>query len=252
MKCDRLLVERANRRDLHERRSFPGRDIVHLFGRGVISPRSSVSAAVRWDIRRLVDQSRIRHYRSNHRVGTCSRMVNNSGTAIPHRETPFRPGPHPSCSECHSSGLQYIIINQQISSSDLSHPTTTHTADSVNENDVRFLVHDTIGLTGPSSIRTTDRSTISARRDSGRVENTQTGPPVNRLKTMIDDHVDDTILQISGTGHWFLKGWIGDHSVESGCTSWIRRLVTWTRYNDANWRASSFDIQICSPFRDQH
>ena len=33
---------------------------------------------------------------------------------------------------------------------------------------------------------------------------------------MIDDHVDDTILQISGTGHWFLKGWIGDHSMESG------------------------------------
>ena len=32
-------------------------------------------------------------------------------------------------------------------------------------------------------------------------------------------------------------------------TSWIRRLGTWTRYNDVNWRASSFDIQICSPFQ---
>ena len=25
---------------------------------------------------------------------------------------------------------------------------------------------------------------------------------------------DDPVMQISGTGHWFLEGWIGDHSVE--------------------------------------
>ena len=25
---------------------------------------------------------------------------------------------------------------------------------------------------------------------------------------------DDPVLQISGAGHWFLEGWIGDHSVE--------------------------------------
>ena len=25
---------------------------------------------------------------------------------------------------------------------------------------------------------------------------------------------EDPVMQISGTGHWFLKGWIGDHSVE--------------------------------------
>ena len=28
------------------------------------------------------------------------------------------------------------------------------------------------------------------------------------------NHVDDSVLQISGAGHWFLEGWIGDHSVE--------------------------------------
>ena len=26
--------------------------------------------------------------------------------------------------------------------------------------------------------------------------------------------VDESVMQISGTGHWFLEGWIGDHSVE--------------------------------------
>ena len=35
-----------------------------------------------------------------------------------------------------------------------------------------------------------------------------------------DDHVDDAVLQISGTGHWFLEGWIGDHSLWS--SSWTR------------------------------
>ena len=27
-------------------------------------------------------------------------------------------------------------------------------------------------------------------------------------------HYDDPVMHISGTGHWFLEGWIGDHSVE--------------------------------------
>ena len=28
------------------------------------------------------------------------------------------------------------------------------------------------------------------------------------------EQVDDSVMQISGTGHWFLEGWIGDHLVE--------------------------------------
>ena len=46
------------------------------------------------------------------------------------------------------------------------------------------------------------------------METTQTGPPLNRPETVHDDHVDDPVLQISGAGHWYLEGWIGDHSVE--------------------------------------
>ena len=46
------------------------------------------------------------------------------------------------------------------------------------------------------------------------METTQTGPPLNRPETAHDDHVHDAVLQISGAGHWFLEGWIGDHSVE--------------------------------------
>ena len=46
------------------------------------------------------------------------------------------------------------------------------------------------------------------------MEDTQTGPPLGGTDPVIDDHVDDNVLQISGAGHWFLEGGIGDHSVE--------------------------------------
>ena len=46
------------------------------------------------------------------------------------------------------------------------------------------------------------------------METSQTGPPLSGQDPVIEDHVDDAVLQISGTGHWYLEGWIGDHSVE--------------------------------------
>ena len=46
------------------------------------------------------------------------------------------------------------------------------------------------------------------------MENTQIGPPLNHPETVNDDHVDGAVQQISGAGHWFLEGWIDDHSVE--------------------------------------
>ena len=99
MRCDQLLVGRANRRDLHERHSSLDRDIVHHFDKDVTFPRSSVSAAAKWEIRRLITQSRIRRYRSNHRVGTCSQMDTNRGTLIRHhldrdRHQPTHPDRH--------------------------------------------------------------------------------------------------------------------------------------------------------------
>ena len=46
------------------------------------------------------------------------------------------------------------------------------------------------------------------------METTQTGSLMDRPDSPYTDHVDDSVLQISGAGHWFLDGWIGDHSVE--------------------------------------
>ena len=46
------------------------------------------------------------------------------------------------------------------------------------------------------------------------METTQTGSLMDRPDSPYTNHVDDSVLQISGAGHWFLEGWIGDHSVE--------------------------------------
>ena len=35
------------------------------------------------------------------------------------------------------------------------------------------------------------------------------GLPIDRSEPVNTEHVDDSVLQISGAGHWFLEGWIG-------------------------------------------
>ena len=102
----------------------------------------------------------------------------------------------------------------QTSYSDLSHSITSHTTDFVGELAVRFGNHDTAGLTGASVVRITDSSAISDRRNNGWVEPTRTGPPLGSSDPVVDDHVANAVLQISGAGHWFLEGWICDNSVE--------------------------------------
>ena len=79
---------------------------------------------------------------------------------------------------------------------------------------VRFGSRDTAGLTGTPVNQTTDSSTISDLSDNRQVEPTRTGPFLDSSDAVGDDHLDDAVLQISGAGHWFLEGWIGDHSVE--------------------------------------
>ena len=97
--------------------------------------------------------------------------------------------------------------SKQTSYSDLYHSTKPHTTDTVDGLAVRFGSQDTAD-------RTTDSSAISDRSDKRRVEPTWTGPLLDVSDSNGDDHVDDAVLQISGAGHWFLEGWIGDHSVE--------------------------------------
>ena len=79
-----------------------------------------------------------------------------------------------------------------------------------------------IGPTGASTPPTPGDSTLPdfpismaiSGEDPEPVAEAQTDLSIDRSEFMDTEHVDDSVLQITGAGHWFLKGWIGDHSVE--------------------------------------
>ena len=49
---------------------------------------------------------------------------------------------------------------------------------------------------------------------STRLETRSAGRSVDWSDTIEDQPTEEAILQISGAGHWFLEGWIGDHAVD--------------------------------------
>ena len=73
-----------------------------------------------------------------------------------------------------------------------------------------------------STLDIADRTTVSR----GTIQTTPLGEertrPVTRSpgqsvdwSDAVDDQLtEEAVLQISGAGHWFLEGWIGDHSVD--------------------------------------
>ena len=46
------------------------------------------------------------------------------------------------------------------------------------------------------------------------LETRSAGRSVDWSVTIDDQPTEEAILQISGAGHWFLEGWIGDHAVD--------------------------------------
>ena len=69
-------------------------------------------------------------------------------------------------------------------------------------------------------MQTADDSTVPDRSVSRAISGedplpvAQTGLPMDRPEPVDTEHVDDSVLQISGAGHWFLEGWISDNLVE--------------------------------------
>ena len=67
-----------------------------------------------------------------------------------------------------------------------------------------------------------DRTTVSrgttlnasSGMDRPRPVTRSSGRPVDWADAVDDQLMDEAVLQISGAGHWFLEGWIGDHSVD--------------------------------------
>ena len=50
--------------------------------------------------------------------------------------------------------------------------------------------------------------------ESTRPDTRSTGRSVDWSDTIEDQPTEEAVLQISGVGHWFLEGWIGDHAVD--------------------------------------
>ena len=111
---------------------------------------------------------------------------------------------------------------------------------------VQFGSQDTAGLIGSPIDRTTDSSAISDWSDKSRVEPTQTGTLLDISDSVGDDHVDDAVLQISGAGHWFLEGWIGDHSVEHRWGHWDAPQRTLRGANGTGIGVSGFSHCVVS------
>ena len=61
----------------------------------------------------------------------------------------------------------------------------------------------------------TDRFPIQDWEESANTDSSPVGRlPITPIITEDPLRCEDPVMQISGTGHWFLEGWIGDHSVE--------------------------------------
>ena len=53
-----------------------------------------------------------------------------------------------------------------------------------------------------------------SRKEGTRPDTRSTGRSVDWSDSIEDQPTEEAVLQISGVGHWFLEGWIGDHAVD--------------------------------------
>ena len=201
----------------------------------------SASAVVNWNTHRFAAPSQTHLYHSDRTGGSIGQMDHSDVTADPHRETKYRPG-------LTHTGL-YVINSDHASSLTIIpdlHPensfAATHRGGSTTDLTTRHSVQlptrvadiqtSTTGGEVTERVPTQDRKESANTESSPVDERTERFPiqygeesadtdfsPVGRLPvtpTINEDPLrcEDPVMQISGTGHWFLEGWIGDHSVK--------------------------------------
>ena len=188
-------------------------------------PESSASAVDSLDTCRPAAHDRTLPYHSNLWVGNSNLIIVNNGMAITNRETPHRPGPHPHRAT-RTSFEPHVIVIHRIKFILL----TTGHCDQLYSSTTEFMYRKILS--------TADRDQVESQEvpshnimDGTSVSHTvlRTTPldqnhpqlatrPVGRSviwSYSVDDQPDEeAVMQISGTGHWFLEGWIGDHAVD--------------------------------------
>ena len=70
-----------------------------------------------------------------------------------------------------------------------------------------------------------------SRKAGTRLDTRSTGRSVDWSDAIEDQSTEEAVLQISGVGHWFLEGWIGDHAVDflvdsgSAVTAFVMQIL---------------------------
>ena len=240
MRCDRLLAVWMPL-DRHRVLSRPRiRNIAHHSARATI-PGPNVLAVVSWDTHKFAAPNRTRLFHSGRTGGLTGQMDHSDVMEDPHRETKYRPGPNPHWPVCHRFGPRFIINRHPRYSPDNSFTSTQcggSTTDLITGHSVQLPTRVADIQTSATGGEITERILIQVRRGSAKTES----PPVDEdteqspvrdgeeltgtdfslgvqpavTSTRYEDPLryEDPVMQISGTGHWFLEGWIGDHSVD--------------------------------------
>ena len=71
-----------------------------------------------------------------------------------------------------------------------------------------------VSVSGLADTTTASSEITSSGMDLPRTATGPSGLSVEWADSVDDQSMDEAVLQISGAGHWFLEGWIGDHSVD--------------------------------------
>ena len=142
--------------------------------------------------------------------------------AITIRETPHKPGPHPHRSTFASFEAHAIITKSPHSPPDTSINTIllqpsacTETCSSTADQDhVRLQEIPPNNITERTSVPHTVHRNTSPDQNHTRPTTRSVDRSVNWSHSADDQHEEEAVMQISGAGHWFLEGWIGDHAVD--------------------------------------
>ena len=183
-------------------------------------PGSSVSVVENLDICKPAARDRTLPFPSDLQVGTFNLIIASNAMETTTRETLRRPGPLLHC--------LYALHSTPTSSSCITSTSTSPTPDttitpihlhsnSCTETCTSPANRDHVASQEVSS-QDVDEGITLPRTDLEQDQSRPVMRPVGRSvdwSAAVDDQLaDEDVMQISGAGHWFLEGWIGDHAVD--------------------------------------
>ena len=152
-----------------------------------------------WDTHRPGAPNRTHHFPSGRMVGTHSLMVRDNTLMDHNRKRHIDQDlTHTGLHAIHLDPISSSSSTSNNSSGLLNLPTVNH---STTGNSVQFVDRDVTASTSASLVRSTDSSPTHYREVTHDTEQTSTGLQTNHPVITHLEQVDDSVMQISGTGH---------------------------------------------------